>query len=634
MFTLQLHDGLAFFLCTAIGAVIVGGNKNTCNATILDKLTAQEKSSGAEVEEEKQARYRFTESRLAKAVKDGSFDVIVIGSGPSSMACAASLARMGKRCCVLEQGEQIGGGAHVFSLKGYEFETGVHYLGNDVDMERMLSFASCGRLKMAPIGTVKGNITVHDEVFVGPNSYNFATDTGKQTVGTKARDSNFAKMLMATFPKDVELIKRFLCRIETLQSPAYKEACTWYFRLKAPHFLPAWLRGMLQRKLGNGFWEMSQLTAEEFVKDCGIDVTSELGCVVLGQYGDAGVRPDKLSAALFAGVVAHYINGSTYPIGGSGAIPRKLNAVIRAAGGCSFVQGRVTELLTEDGGSQCVGVKVNGSVEIRASQVISGIGAIQSFSLLEKHRPIECKSALANLRINHEYSVAFIFLFIALDITDQPEEDRDHSSHNRWIYPERNYTKMEKEIETSEPWSRPMPMFVASGSSKDATWTRRHGANKKTVMVLSQCPWDWVREWASLNKDQRDENAAYQSFKAKTTEAMMEQGFRRCYSHLEKYIIFTEVGTPLTTNNFLSTYQGECYGMAATPGHWGKQELTPYTPCKNYLMTGQDIGTLGVAGSISSGYLTANVAAGYGGYVNALLMREIATDLGLDQVYK
>lgn len=50
--------------------------------------------------------------------------------------------------------------------------------------------------------------------------------------------------------------------------------------------------------------------------------------MVLGQYGDSGMRPDKLSAMMHMGVMSHYSEGAIYPIGGSGAIPRKLNAVV------------------------------------------------------------------------------------------------------------------------------------------------------------------------------------------------------------------------------------------------------------------------------------------------------------------
>lgn len=92
-------------------------------------------AAAIEAEEDAAARYRFTASRLAKAQAslgaDAEWDVILIGSGPGGLSCAAALAQIGKRCLVLEQGEQLGGGSHVFSEAGYEFETGVHYLGED-----------------------------------------------------------------------------------------------------------------------------------------------------------------------------------------------------------------------------------------------------------------------------------------------------------------------------------------------------------------------------------------------------------------------------------------------------------------------------------------------------------------------
>jgi hypothetical protein len=224
---------------------------------------------------------------------------------------------------------------------------------------------------------------------------------------------------------------------------------------------------------------------------------------------------------------------------------------------------------------------------------------------------------------------------------------------------------MEKQIDNSSPWSLPMPMFVASGSSKDSGWASRFSADKKTVVVLSQCPWSWVSEWCDLSVAERAKSDSYLAFKKQTTDALMEQGFRKIFPHLEKYVSFTEVGTPLSTNNFLATTQGECYGMAATPAHWLAPDLVPHTPCKNVFITGQDIGTLGLAGSLSSGYLTANgelpslynpleliayywiishhfdflvfvfnvVIAGYGDLNRVLAGGEIATSLGMKPIY-
>ena len=39
------------------------------------------------------------------------------------------MARAGKKVLVLEQHDQAGGGTHTFTEKGYEFDPGVHYIG-------------------------------------------------------------------------------------------------------------------------------------------------------------------------------------------------------------------------------------------------------------------------------------------------------------------------------------------------------------------------------------------------------------------------------------------------------------------------------------------------------------------------
>ena len=95
----------------------------------------------------------------------------------------------------------------------------------------------------------------------------------------------------------------------------------------------------------------------------------------------------------------------------------------------------------------------------------------------------------------------------------------------------------------------------------------------------------------------------------------------------------TSVGTPLTTNRFLGTTQGECYGRSATPSRWLCPDLSPHTPVGNLLLTGQDVVTLGLTGGIASGYLTANVLAGYGSWENVVLQREIVMDLGLGKIF-
>jgi hypothetical protein len=67
----------------------------------------------------------YSEKKL-QACAEGDFDAIVIGSGIGGLTTAAILARAGKRVCILEQHDQLGGCCHSFHEKGFEFDTGEH----------------------------------------------------------------------------------------------------------------------------------------------------------------------------------------------------------------------------------------------------------------------------------------------------------------------------------------------------------------------------------------------------------------------------------------------------------------------------------------------------------------------------
>lgn len=72
--------------------------------------------------------------------------------GLSGLTTAAMLARQGKKVVVLEQHDIAGGCTHTFESGGYEFDTGVHYVGgNVINPKSMLGFLfsvlSLGQLK-------------------------------------------------------------------------------------------------------------------------------------------------------------------------------------------------------------------------------------------------------------------------------------------------------------------------------------------------------------------------------------------------------------------------------------------------------------------------------------------------------
>ena len=74
-------------------------------------------------------------SRIGRSYKQhpvsGTWDTIVVGSGLGGLATAGLLARhAGQRVLVLERHYTAGGFTHTFTRPGYEWDVGVHYVGD------------------------------------------------------------------------------------------------------------------------------------------------------------------------------------------------------------------------------------------------------------------------------------------------------------------------------------------------------------------------------------------------------------------------------------------------------------------------------------------------------------------------
>ncbi|MDX1453035.1 MAG: NAD(P)-binding protein, partial [Oleiphilaceae bacterium] len=96
-----------------------------------------------------------TGTRYRKKKAADHYDVIVIGSGIGGLCNAALLSKLGKKVCVLEQHYTAGGYTHAYEREGYEWDVGVHYIGEVHKpwsmIRRVFDVISDGKLEWAPM---------------------------------------------------------------------------------------------------------------------------------------------------------------------------------------------------------------------------------------------------------------------------------------------------------------------------------------------------------------------------------------------------------------------------------------------------------------------------------------------------
>lgn len=96
------------------------------SAYLIIKYSETDKDD--EIEDDVKSQRSLLHNKFHASKIPNNLDYIVVGSGMSGLSCAAVLSRLGNNVLVLEQHpDTCGGGTHMFELKGYHFDSGLHY---------------------------------------------------------------------------------------------------------------------------------------------------------------------------------------------------------------------------------------------------------------------------------------------------------------------------------------------------------------------------------------------------------------------------------------------------------------------------------------------------------------------------
>ena len=282
------------------------------------------------------------------------YDAIIIGTGMGSLTTAAFLAKEGKKVLLLERHYTAGGFTHVFKRKGYEWDVGIHYIGEvqkeNSPLRKMFDYITNKNLHWADMGEV------YDQVIIGDKRYDFVKGVNP-----------FKDKMTSYFPEERSAIDAYV----DLVFKANKAIGKFYINKALPKIVGSLLGNLLQKP----YRKFSEKTTYEVLRT--LTDNEELIKVLCGQYGDYGLPPKQSSFAMHASVVKHYFGGGSFPIGGSSQIIKTIDPVIEAAKGTILINAEVAEIILKK--RRAIGVKMCDGKSFYAPLIISGAGLMNTY---------------------------------------------------------------------------------------------------------------------------------------------------------------------------------------------------------------------------------------------------------------
>ena len=481
----------------------------------------------------------------------------------------------GKRVLVLERHYEAGGFTHTFHRPGYEWDVGLHYVGQmeeGSETRRAFDHLTGGRIGWQAMPEV------YDRILIAGWTVEFA-----------AGEERLREELKGHFPSEGKALDRYFAAVHACN----RMSGLYYAEKGVPEPIAKIAGGLMRAP----YLRWARRTTREVLES--ITANRELIGVLTAQWGDYGMPPGKSSFAVHATIAEHYFGGASYPVGGAGTIAEAMIGRIEQMAGAVVTSAEVQSVLVE--GGNAMGVRMADGREFRAETVVSDAGAGNTFGRLLPGEMPELAGLRAGLR-KLQPSTAHLALYLGLSASD---EELGLKGTNLWIYPsfdhDGNVERFGKNMD------EPLPgVYISFPSAKDKSFKERH-PGKSTIDALAMVSYAPFAKWSDSRWGHRgDEYEAVKQQLAARLRAEVERQVPAAAGH----IAVAELSTPVTTRHFANYESGEIYGISSAPDRFLFRELGARTPVKGLYLTGQDVASLGIVGALYGGVISASVALG------------------------
>ncbi len=473
-------------------------------------------------------------------------DVAVVGAGLGGLVAATYLARRGLSVAVFESHYEAGGCATQFARGGkrdrFRFDVGLHYVG-DCEAD-------------GTIPRILGDLGVHVD-FEPMDQGGFDTLVFPDLrFRIPAALETYRARLHDLFPHERRGIDKY-CRLvasvmkvsrvlevhEGQRPPLRALAGMAVDALRvAPHreaTIGQVLRGM--------------------VRD------PKLTAILLGQSGDYGLPPGRVSAMLHLGLAGHYFRGAYYPRGGGQVIADRIVQRLESLGGSVHLRTPVEKILIE--GGRVTGLRLapragEPSREVRATRVLSNADLKKTLIDLVGVEHLPREWATRTERFEMAAALSITFLGVKGDV-----RELGMGATNYWQFDGYDVESFYR-ADTGQGPIGTAGCYVTSASLKDPSNALHHApAGYSNVEVMSVVPSDprrWLSDPSGAHGWDYKHDAVYLERKAALEEDMIAR-LEGMFPGARERVVLRETATPLTHSRFTGASDGTGYGLAATP---------------------------------------------------------------------